>query len=74
MLENNNPLKHGSLKVFNSSVFRIPATDFIISPLAADANLYIKEIYNGVEQVGLIELVPAGDYTKVTGAGAACQW
>lgn len=59
------------LKIQGSTPFMVPATDFMISPLSADASLYIDKLSDGAnisENSKAVADITAGEYTKVTGA------
>lgn len=59
---------HGTTTIQGSNPFKIPATDFILSPLSADAVLKIRSIVNNVINEKEIAQIKAGEYTKVTGS------
>lgn len=59
---------HGTMTIKGSNVFKVPATDFFISPLSADAKLYIRSICNGIIDEKIAADVKAEEYTKVTGS------
>lgn len=60
---------NGYLKITGDDKFKIPATDFVISPLQADADLHIISIMDREQEEDVVvDSIVAGDYTKVTGA------
>lgn len=59
---------HGTITVKGSNPFKIPAEDFIISPLSEDASLYINSIYNNIVNPVKIGEIVKDEYTKVHGA------
>lgn len=63
-----NPGLRGTMTVVGNKKFKIPATDFIISPLTADADLHLNSIVNGIENDVVVDSLSSGEYTKVTGA------
>lgn len=60
------------IKVNGSTSFMIPTTDFMISPLSADAHLYIDKLSDGNSESTvsskIVGDITAGEYTKITGA------
>lgn len=55
------------IKIEGNQKFKIQSSDFMISPLEADADLYINSIYHGVENPKVMAKIKAGEYTKISG-------
>lgn len=56
------------LKVSGNAPFMVNCPNFIISPLTTKANLYIKSIHSGVDDVKLAAVLEPNDYNKIVGA------
>lgn len=63
-----NPGVHGTTTVIGNKKFKVPATDFMISPLTANADLHLNSMVTGVTNDVVIDTLIAGKYTKVDGA------
>ena len=59
---------HGTTTVKGTATFKVPAKDFIISPLTADADLHLKSIVGSVPNDKVVDTISSGEYTKVTGS------
>lgn len=59
---------HGTTTIKGSNPFKIPAEDFMISPVSTDTKLYIRSIANGVVDEKEAGDIKADEYTKVHGA------
>lgn len=61
------PSVPGEMEVVGNTPFTVYSTDFMISPLQADADIYINSIHAGVDDPKKLDTIKAGDYTKITG-------
>ena len=59
---------HGTLTIEGRTHFKVPTSDFIISPLATDAHLIIASISPDDPEEREVGDIAADEYTKVTGA------
>ena len=50
-----------------STSFKIPTSEFVISPLDAPASLYVLSIREGVENPKPIVTLNANEYTQISG-------
>lgn len=63
-----NPGLHGTMTVVGSKKFKIPTTDFMISPLSSNADLHLNSMVTGVTNDVVVDTLVAGQYTKIDGA------
>lgn len=62
-----NPGLHGTMTVVGDKKFKIPTTDFMISPLTANADLHLNSMVTGVTNDVVVDTLVGGQYTKVEG-------
>lgn len=67
-------MKKGIIKVNGNASFSVPVTDFEISPLSADANLYQDSLADETTNSVVVGEISAGEYTKVANSIAGTKF